>query len=318
MAAGSNPLKCCHNFKKITPYKAACLFNCEYCWFKDPDLMIRINVAFFDHLNSIGEVIQASQDYDPVFTFTHYKTDCLAVEHLTGFIKNLVEFFAKSNGYLILLTKSGIVQPLLGLQHNRHTIMQWSMNAPEFTRKYERGAGSLVTRIKAAKRLKAENYPIVFRIDPIFAFDNWKVQYQLMIDTVFESVKPDHITLGVARFQGPTEIQQIIDNGYGARRSLLQSQNPHFVFAKLNASSGYQSSENPFENTMADMPYTYPDEFRYELLNNIISRIKGHDPDISIGICEESREMWDELGLRYRNNKNLDCACNYTGFHKAI
>jgi len=317
MAAGSNPLKCCHNFKKLAPYKAACLFNCEYCWFKDPDLMIRVNVAFFDHLDRIENIIEENARLcDTVFTFTHYKTDCLSIEHLTGFTQDLVRYFAASKGYLILLTKSSITRPLLNLQHNGHTIMQWSINAADFTRKYERGAASLTSRLRAAKRLKAENYPIVFRIDPIFAFDNWREQYRLMVDTIFEFLKPDHITLGVARFQGPDEIQQIITNGYG-HKGLLDSQQDRFVFAKLNASDGYKSAENPFENTMADMPFTYPDELRYELLRNIVAGIREHDATVSIGICEESREMWDELGVMYRGNKNLDCACNYTGFKQA-
>ena len=50
MATGPAWERRCYNFTKIMPYIGTCAFNCAYCWFKDPVLIPRVNVAFFDYL----------------------------------------------------------------------------------------------------------------------------------------------------------------------------------------------------------------------------------------------------------------------------
>jgi spore photoproduct lyase len=229
--------------------------------------------------------------------------------------KKTVDYFSnKENAYVILLTKSNLVQPLLDLNHNQHTIVQWSMNNEEFIKLYEHGTASMISRLKAAKFVQEAGYPVTFRVDPIFATKGWKQHYSKMIEKIYEYIKPDHITFAVAKFQGPEEIKQIIANSYGHDSKLLNQELGKFEFAKANYSSDYLKSENSFPGTMPDMPFTYPDQLRYELLSHMIKTTRKYDFDLRIGVCEESADMWGELGLPYSNNKNLDCACNYTGF----
>jgi len=319
MAAGANAEKRCHNFMEITPYRATCLFNCEYCWFKDPDLMLRVNVTFFDRLGQIDRVIeQEPPEHDTVLTFTHYKSDCLSIEHLTGFSQRLVRYFAdQDRAYLVLLTKSSAIQPILGLRHGGHTIVQWTINADYFTRKYEHGTASLEAKLGAAREVAKEGYPVVFRCDPIFAFDGWREHYRAMVDTIFQYMRPDHVTLGVAKFQSLKEVREIIANRYGHDGELLREQLKDFVLAKGSASNGYEVEANPHDHTMSDMPYSYPDEMRFALLEHIISCFRQNSHDLSIGICEEPASMWDALDLHYRGHKNFDCACNFTGFRES-
>lgn len=101
-----------------------------------------------------------------------------------------------------MLTKSDNVNDILNFHHNRHTIIAWSMNNDRVSRKFEIGAPTFERRLKAARKVQQDGYPLRIRLDPIVPFDGWQKGYAKTVKRIFEEIYPERITLGTLRFEG--------------------------------------------------------------------------------------------------------------------
>ena len=179
----------------------------------------------------------------------------------------------------------------MGLNHNSHTIVSWSINSDYVTRNIENGTAPLNRRVEAAKKVQDEGYPVRLRFDPLLLLSNdewtsgeWKTRYNEMMDTVFSQLSPERITLGSLRFH------PIIRQESGKR----------FGHTKLFDSEMVGSQ-------CSDTRHRYRDEIREMLYSFIVAGIRERAGDIDIGLCKESEEMWAAAGLSLNKEKP---ACN--------
>jgi spore photoproduct lyase len=109
-------------------------------------------------------------------------TDPLAIEHLTGSLPALVQWFGQwhVDAQLRFTTKFDAVEPLLGLAHGRHTRMRASLNPPEFAR-HEGGTSTVAARLRALRRMAEACYPIGLTIAPILAQPGWEAAYSRLL-----------------------------------------------------------------------------------------------------------------------------------------
>jgi hypothetical protein len=106
MSVGHVEERCCYNFLKIIPYKGTCQASCGYCWFQDEILIPRVNVSFVDNFIDMLQMSPHSDFDNTVFTLTHYKTDCLCLEPITGIIRDISNRSNELRGaHIQLLTK---------------------------------------------------------------------------------------------------------------------------------------------------------------------------------------------------------------------
>lgn len=309
MAAGETMHRRCFNFLKILPYTGTCPYNCAYCWFRDPVLVPRVNARFFDRLPGQLAGLREEGRVPTVFTFTHYKSDCLALDHLTGFARRAADLFENEPGFIVqFLSKAHYVDSLLDPPPQRGTIVTFSVNAPWISEKIDLGASSIAERLDAAKRLSEAGVPVMLRIDPMMVFEGWEEGYSSLADAILEHFTPEHITVGTPRFQNLAELEKVVDATLNqeARRFMATQQALMSVHKP-----GAPDADGEYRHYFSNMSVSYSDEVRLSLYRHMLDELEARDPDLSVGICEEPKEIWEALELPWLGDKSRDCSCNF-------
>ncbi len=122
-------------------------------------------------------------------------TDPLALEHLTGSLAAMIDWFGERSEpcQLRFTTKFASVDPLLALPHGGRTRMRVSLNPPAFAR-FEGGTAPLAQRLVAMRRMADAGYPIGLTIAPIIAAEGWREAYGGLIEDVaaaLDGTEPD-------------------------------------------------------------------------------------------------------------------------------
>ncbi|MGI4880734.1 MAG: SPL family radical SAM protein [Janthinobacterium lividum] len=112
-------------------------------------------------------------------------TDPLALEHLTGSLAKLVNWFGQwdADVQLRFTTKFASVEPLLAIDHGRRTRMRVSLNPALFAR-FEGGTAPVAQRLRAMRRMADAGYRIGLTIAPIIAAEGWEDAYAGLIADV--------------------------------------------------------------------------------------------------------------------------------------
>lgn len=309
MAAGPALERRCFNFLKIMPYTGVCPYNCAYCWFKDPVLIPRINVEFFDRLPKVLDELRVARRTPTVFTFTHYKTDCFTMEHLTGMCLDAARFFENSDGFALqFLTKSDFVDCLLVDPVPQKCVVTFSVNAPYIVKNVDLGTPLLSDRLAAARRLSDAGIPVMLRVDPMMIFDGWQRDYKAMVDQILDAFDPEHITLGTPRFQTKDELSVVVNQTSSSRaREFLSGQADLMDVHK----PGIPEADGAFASYFANMSVSYDDAVRAELYSFVYNRFRERDPNLSIGLCEEPGSMWSRVGIDWSGDMTTACSCNF-------
>lgn len=301
----------CHNFYKILPYTGVCRADCAYCWFKDPVLIPKVNVRFFDRLPHLLGRMADRTDRPTVFTFTHYKTDCFALEHLTGFVRRTARYFERqSQFYVQFLTKLAAVDCLLNPAPTRGTHVCFSVNASEVARAVELGASSVEARLHAGRKLADAGIPVMLRVDPMLAIDGWESAYVRLVDQIFEQFMPVHITIGTPRYQSLEELEIVLSHTRGKRaREIIREQAARMTANKPGAPMTTIAGEQSYY--FKNMPVSYPTELRMQMYRLMVDRCRYYVAGLSLGLCEEPAEVWDACCVPWRGDPACDCSCNF-------
>ena len=309
MATGPAWERRCYNFTKIMPYIGTCAFNCAYCWFKDPLLLPRVNVAFFDHFGGLLDRLRAEGATPTVFTFTQYKTDCFGLEHLTGFCRRVADVLQNEPGFFVqFLTKSSCVDSLLKAPAPTKALVSFSINPPKIATEVDLGTASLAQRLEAAGRLSDAGYEVALRVDPMMVFPGWQQAYRDLAAEVVRHVRPSQVTFGTPRFQSLEEVTRVAETtpARSARRFMAEQLNL-MVESKPGQSLTTDSESAYFKN----MAVSYSDDTRLALYRNAVDAFRAIDPGLSLGLCEESATVWEAVGLEWTGDRTKDCSCNF-------
>lgn len=288
----------CPEFDRVKFASNGCYYNCDWCFLKATyranQNFINVHVQYDEIKKKLLKHIEKSGR--PVMYDCGELADSLAMEHLTKAGQEFIPWFGKQeNGYLYMLTKSDNVDSILKLDHNKHTIIAWSINADFVSRIYEIDAPGFRDRLNAAKKAQKAGYPIRLRLDPIIPVPNWKQLYSSTIKSIFADLKPERITLGTLRLESQL---------YNMRDSIFSN-------AKLKE---IVASMTPMleEATLPDSKksigkYSFSQDQRVELFQHAISEIRKYS-ECDIALCKETKDVWDTVGL---DLKECKCVCQY-------
>src|SRR5208283_1121792 len=219
--------------------------------------------AEYDKIKALTEKRLAKVNHPIMFSTSEF-ADSLSMEHLTRAAREFIPWFGQTgNGYLFMLTKSDNVDSILNLQHNGHTIVAWSMNNSEVSRRFEIGAAPFERRLEAAQRVQLAGYPIRIRLDPVVPVENWRTLYTETIKLIFQTVIPERITLGTLRFE---------KGFYNQRGSIFTTgdflPNLASTMRPMFPPQTFEGAKRPKEGK-----YTFPEDQRIEIYNFIIGEI---------------------------------------------
>ena len=167
-----------------------CPAHCSYCYLagslKGPPIT-RVYANLPEIVEEIpkllGQGIVTSRQGHRASEGTTYEASCytdpLAIEHLTGSLSALVEWFGRweAPAQLRFTTKFDAVGPLLSLPHGGRTRMRASVNPAAFAR-HEGGTSHVESRLRALRRMAEAGYPVGLTIAPILAAPGWEEAYE--------------------------------------------------------------------------------------------------------------------------------------------
>ncbi len=173
------------------PIATGCMGHCHYCYLQTtlgakPYIRVYVN---------IDDILASAKTYidERAPEVTRFEAACtsdpLGLEHITGSLKQLIEFMADEKyGRLRFVTKFHYVDSLLNARHNKHTRIRFSINADDVVKRFEPATSRLADRIEAAAKVAGAGYPLGFIIAPIIWYEGWQDGYAGMLRRLSEAL----------------------------------------------------------------------------------------------------------------------------------
>jgi spore photoproduct lyase len=270
----------CPHFLELK-WAYGCPFDCAWCFLKGTLRLLETKTkptikeyckiqrhleSFFRNNGQSSEVLNSGELADSLMAENTHRP----------FSNFIVPLFEEQEQHKILfLTKSTNIKNLAALRNHSQAIVSFSLNAPSVSSKWEK-APPIKKRIDAAGILSSLNYEVRIRIDPIVPIRNWQKAYLGLIDAIFKKIIPERITLGSLR-----GLQSTINN------------------AKDKSWTMYLTETSNWGKKIGF-------DLRFLVYNTIIQYLKSEYNYTKIALCKETVEMWNELGMDY---KEIQCNC---------
>lgn len=253
-----------------------CPLDCSYCilqhYLKNPLVTVHVNTE--DLWQELDTFLQRNKDR-PLRIGTGELGDSLALDHITGRSRDLIEFFRDYPHALFeLKTKTTNISALLEIQPPENVIIAWSLNAPTLAGSEEKSAPSYQERLAAAQKVVRQGYRVAFHFDPIIYFPGWEKEYSEVAEELVKMIPADKIawiSLGSLRF--PASLKEII-----ARR--------------------YPDSNILYEEFIRglDGKVRYFKPVRKRLYAHLVKALSGGGKrELPLYLCMESKEIWRDV-----------------------
>lgn len=253
-----------------------CVYDCSYCFLQgyanSEGIILPVNSG--DFLKRIERTIRRQKGM--VRMGTGEFSDSLALDHVTGFGRMLVEFFSRfENARIELKTKSANVRGLLSLPHNDRSVIAWSLNPQPVIETDEWKTSSLEERLRAAQQCLDAGYVLAFHFDPIIYSAHWERHYRHLIETLFSALKGKEknvawISLGTLRCN--PRLKTVIEQRF-PESALLDAELMLEFDSKLR----------------------YSNKLRRTIYTKMHSWIRKHSRSVPVYLCMEPQAMWKDV-----------------------
>jgi spore photoproduct lyase len=265
---GTREYTCCGY--KILHIGAYCTMDCSYCilqgYFHPPMLHF-----FTNHDDLFKELNQAFEDKAIQRIGTGEFTDSLIWERWTDLTERLVGRFSQQDrAVLELKTKTTAIERLKGLNHNRKTILAWSLNTPDIIASEERRTAPLSARLKAAAQCQQWGYPLAFHFDPMVIYPGCESAYHDVLKQLFAVVSADNvvwISLGTMRFMP-------------ALKPIIEKRFSHSTIVYGEFIPGLDGKMRYFK------------ALRIKLYTSMVQWIRKLAPEVTTYLCMEDEQVW--------------------------
>lgn len=275
----------CPHFLELK-WAYGCPFNCSWCYLKGtlrflpgktkPVMKDRTKIE--SHLISFLNETNHGSSYPGEVLNTGELADSLMFENnghsLTSIVMPLFESQKKHR--VLFLSKSDFISNVMKMEISHKPIFSFTVNAIPVSRRWERGAPSVLRRLNAAKKLAEVGYEVRLRIDPIVPIHNWCSSYKSLIDNIFDRLIPERITVGSLR-----GLQSTINNC--PDRSWVD-------YLSERSNWGRKVDFNK----------------RFEIYSELFAYMRESHGYKRFAMCKETIEMWRKLGMDY---KKIRCNC---------
>ena len=164
-----------------------CIYDCRYCFlqgmYRSANYVVFINYESFS-----DEIRKVAQQHagEPVYFFSGYDCDSLALEPVTKFIDFIFPVFEEMpDAFLELRTKSTQIRGLLDRSVLDNCIVAFSLSPDNIVKSLEAKTASLEKRIEALQKLQNKGWKIGLRFDPLIYCDSYQEDYASLFNKVF-------------------------------------------------------------------------------------------------------------------------------------
>jgi len=274
----------CPHFWELN-WAYGCPFDCAWCYLQGT-LWGKKEPRFVD-LKRVLPTLEKAFD-DKILEPSIFNSGELADSLMNPSVMSIIadKFEEQNKHKLLLLTKSNNVDFLLN-RPRKQTIVSFSLNAPNVSKRWEKGAPSPEKRIEAAKKVSEVGYEVRIRIDPIVPIKNWETHYYNLVNMIFDAFEPNRITLGSLR---------------GLFKTIKFCRDDSWVKYLVEDETGWGKKVGL--------------ALRLSLYSVVANHLKEEHDFSKIALCKETTEIWRKLGIdpgSYRgpNQNNWEkCKCN--------
>lgn len=266
---GTRDYLCCgYQILHIGTY---CTMDCAYCilqgYFHPPILQYFVN--FDDITTELNSIFKSGKT---MRIGTGEFTDSLIWEEWSDLTPRLVRQFAgQQKAVLELKTKTVAIDQLDKLDHDRKTILSWSVNTPRIIQSQERGTASLKARLRAAATSDKRGYPLSFHFDPMVIYPDCEKEYIGVLEQIFNHVPSDNIVwISMGTFRCMPALHSIIKKRFPESNIIYGEFVPGL-----------------------DGKMRYFKELRIDLYKKMARWMQKNAPDVLLYFCMESDQVWE-------------------------
>lgn len=198
-----------------------CLYDCRYCFlqgmYRSAHYVVFVNYEDFFH----DIALTAAQDrQQPSWFFSGYDCDSLALDPVTGFIDAALPAFSRiPHANLEVRTKSTQIRRLLAADALDNCVIAFSFTPAEISLAVEHKVPSVEKRIAAIRKLQQHGWHTGLRLDPLIYTDDYRWQYQRLIESLFSGLEADLIhSVSVGEFRLPRDFYRKMVRLYPAEK----------------------------------------------------------------------------------------------------
>ena len=260
-----------------------CPFDCSYCFLQQysnfPGIILPSNLDdFFDKFSNFYKKINR-----PIRIGTGEFCDSLALDDITDYSSQLIDFFKDKPIYFELKTKSDKITNVLKTKSSPNIIISWSL-APQITIDNEEiGVSSLGKRLKAAKRIQEKGFSLAFHFDPIIYSAEWMRLYEEVINQLYAYLNPPFKWISLGTLRGSRKLKNVIEQRFPETK---------IFYGELLISK--------------DKKLRYPKFLRKEIYSKIVHWIRKRDKQTPLYLCMEDKETWRVMDKKISSSTQIE------------
>jgi len=275
----------CPHFLELK-WANGCIYNCSWCYLKGTFRFWRDKKTgrIPPHIKDMERVKThckafVEQVKEPEILNSGELADSLMSERSRKpFSVFVQEVFDGSPHKVLYLSKGDYVENFLKHDWQENAVLSWTLNEPEVAARWEVGAPDPFRRLDVAEKAADAGYEVRLRIDPLVPVDGWREKYGQLIDELMKrDFEVERITLGTLRGLLST-LSNLTDDSW-----------TKFLDRDSYTSWGYKPN----------------DSVRYDMFRELFDHFDSYG-FTRIGLCKDTMEIWEKLGLRF---ENIKCNC---------
>ena len=260
-----------------------CPYDCSYCFLQQyanfPGIMLPANLDdFFGRFDELARKIKF-----PIRIGTGEFCDSLALDNITNYSNQLINFFRKKEVFFELKTKSNNIENILKTKSAKNIIISWSINPQAIIDTEEFTVATLNERVQAAGKIQAAGYSLAFHFDPIIHTPNWQKLYQQAIGKLYENLKPPFKWISLGTLRGTRKLKNVAE---------MRFANSNIFYGELLLGS--------------DKKLRYPNFLRKEIFKFIYKTIRSYDQNTPVYLCMEDKDCWGAINTRINSSSQAE------------
>lgn len=166
-----------------------CIYDCEYCYLKG--MYPSANLVIFVNLEDYFAEAEQMLARHPLYLCVSYDSDLLALEELTGYVKEWCAFAEKHDDLkLEIRTKCAGIHLTKGLTAASGVIYALTLSPQAVIETFEHHTPSLKQRLDFAQKLIKAGCAVRLCFDPMIYLPGWETHYGRMLEQVFAVIDP--------------------------------------------------------------------------------------------------------------------------------
>ncbi|MFH1767827.1 MAG: radical SAM protein [Candidatus Omnitrophota bacterium] len=246
-----------------------CPFDCSYCFLQQysnfPGIVLPSNLdVFFNRFDNFHKKIGR-----PIRIGTGEFSDSLALDYITDYAGQLINFFKTKPVYFELKTKSPNIDNIKEINGEKNIVISWSLNPQTIIDSEEIATSSLIARLEAARQMQKQGFSLSFHFDPIIYSPDWKTLYKNTVDKLYKKINGPFAWISLGTLRGTRKLKSTAE---------LRFPKSNIFYGELLLGK--------------DKKLRYHEFLRKEIYQNMVHWIRAYDTKTPIYLCMENKNIW--------------------------